>query len=286
MNNIDPYEIREYDLDDPEIPKLFLQSWNRKEQIPQGCVLITHGMAEHTECYDHMAKALCDHGWIVFGWDLQGHGRSQGKRGYVRDFKEFARDIKSIIKKLKDDETLPTQNLHLFGHSMGGLITLQALAGDNPPKVASAILSNPALKIAVEVPKIKEIASQWINQFAPKFTMNNEIRYERLSRDPEMVASYSRDPLRHTKISAPLFLGMLEAQEEVKELASKISCPLFFQVSGKDQIIDPQTTLDFFKEWDGDKKIKIYEDSFHEVYNDLNKQQAIDDLIEYLGGYL
>ncbi len=279
------YEIREYDIDDPEIPKLFLQSWSAVGTTPVGCLLITHGMAEHTECYDHLAKALCDQGWMVFGWDLQGHGRSEGKRGYIRDFRDYAKDLKSIIKKLKDDETLPTQNLHLFGHSMGGLITLQLLAAEAPPKVSSAILSNPALKIAVEVPKLKQVASHWLNQMAPTLTMNNELRYDRLSRDPAMVESYSRDPLRHTKVSAPLFLGMIEAQDEVWENFNKINTPLFFQISGQDKIINPQISLDFYKKYEGEKKIKLYEDSYHEVYNDINKQEAIDDLVEYLGDY-
>lgn len=276
-------QIREYDIDDPEIPNLFLQSWHRPDTEHKGCILITHGFAEHSDCYDHLAKALCQAGWFVFGWDLQGHGRSEGKRGYIKDFKEYVRDLHSIIGKLKQDEKLQTQNMHLFGHSMGGLITLLALSDDNAPKVESASFSNPALAIATEVPKIKEMASHWLNQFWPTFTMNNEVRYHILSRDPEMVASYSKDPLRHTKISAPLYLGMLEAMEEAKKKVDKIKVPLFFQISGQDQLIDPQASLDFFKSFSGEKTLKLYEDSFHEVYNDINKQEAIDDLIQHLG---
>lgn len=279
------YEIREYNLDDPETPKLFLQSWARPDQPAIGCVIITHGIAEHSECYDHVAKSLCDHGWLVFGWDLQGHGRSEGKRGYIRDFRDFSKDLKTIIKKIKEDETKPTQNLHLFGHSMGGLITLQTLVEDNAPRITSAILSNPALAIAMEVPKIKEMASQWLNQFWPTLTMNNEIHYERLSRDPEMVASYSKDPLRHTKVSAPLYLGMTKAMEEVRAKVLKLHCPVFFQISGQDKVINPQVTLDFYKAIESEKSLKLYEDSYHEVYNDINKQEAIDDLIEHLAKY-
>lgn len=279
------YEIREYDLDDPEIPKLFLQSWENSKVTPQGCVLITHGIAEHSECYDHVAKALCDQGWLVFGWDLQGHGRSQGKRGYVKSFREFSRDLISVVRKIKQDETLPTENFHLFGHSMGGLVTLQALCSEKAPRVQSAILSNPCLGIAVEVPKIKEMASLWLNQFWPTLTLSNELRYHLLSRDPEMVASYSKDPLRHNKVSAPLYLGMNEAMDEARELSKNIKVPLFFQISGKDGIVNPQKGLDFFKAFKGEKSLKLYEDSYHEVYNDLNKQEAIGDLIAHLGKY-
>lgn len=279
------YEIREYDIDDPELPKLFLQSWSHRIIEPQGCVLITHGIAEHSDCYDHVAKALADKGWFVFGWDLQGHGRSQGKRGYIKNFSDFSRDLISVIGKIKQDETLPTHNFHLFGHSMGGLITLQALCAENAPRIQSAILSNPALGIAVEVPKIKEAASHWLNQFWPTLTLNNEVKYPLLSRDPEMVASYGKDPLRHNKISAPLYLGMTAAMDEVPVQGHNIKVPLFFQVSGRDGIVNAQATLDFYKAFEGTKSLKMYENSYHEVYNDINKQEAIDDLIEHLGQY-
>ncbi len=279
------YESREYDIDDPELPKLFLQSWTNKSVEPIGCVLITHGIAEHSDCYQHVAKALSDHGWFVYGWDLQGHGRSQGKRGYIKNFTEYSRDLVSLVKKIKQDETKPTHNFHLLGHSMGGLITLQSLLSEGAPRVQSAILSNPALKIAVEVPKVKEIASQWLNQLWPTMTLNNEVRYDRLSRDPEMVRSYSKDPLRHNKVSAPLFLGMMEAMEFVHQNIERLKHPVYFQISGQDQIVDPQTSLDLFKEIPGEKKLDLYPDSFHEIYNDINKQEGIDDLIAYLGEY-
>ncbi len=280
------YEIREYDLDDPELPKLFLQSWSNPKVEEKGCVLITHGISEHTECYDHVAKALCDQGWLVYGWDLQGHGRSQGKRGYIADFRDFSKDLICIVRKIKQDETKPTHNFHLLGHSMGGLITLQALSAEDSPRVQSVILSNPALGLAMEVPKAKEMASHWLNQFWPTLTLSNELRHHLLSRDPQMVASYGKDPLRHNKVSAPLYLGMNAAMKEVMERKDQIHGPLYFQISGKDAIINPQSSLDFYKAFKGEKKLKIYEESFHEVYNDLNKQEAIDDLVQYLGNYL
>lgn len=277
------YEQREYYFDDPELPKLFMQSWVRPDLTPKGCVLITHGIAEHSDCYDHVAKALADHQWLVFGWDLQGHGRSPGKRGYVREFDHFSRDLKTIIKKIKEDETLPTSEFHLIGHSMGGLITLQTLLSDHPPRIKSAILSSPATGIAMEVPKIKEVASRLLNQFWPTLTINTEMQYHLLSRDPEKTASYSKDPLRHSKISAPLYEGMLSTMDWVSENISKLSTPVFFQIAGKDGIVNTQASLDLFKKIPGKKKLKLYEESFHEIYNDLNKQEGIDDLIDYLG---
>ena len=280
MSNI---ENREYYIEEPELPKLFLQSWNAIDQEHKGCLLITHGISEHSDCYDHVARALAEKGWFVFAWDLQGHGKSQGKRGYIKDFTQFSKDLTSVVNKIKEDETIPSQNFHLFGHSMGGLITLQCMISDYAPRVQSVICSSPCLGIAVEVPKIKELASQWLNQFWPTLTLENEVQHHKLSRDPEKVKSYSKDPLRHTKISAPLYIGMTQAIESVNSNADQLKTPLFMQVSGQDKIVDPQASLNFYKKVEGQKQLKLYEDSFHEVYNDINWQEGIDDLLEYLG---
>ena len=232
------YEIREYDMKDST--GLFLQSWSVKTKEQRGCVLITHGLSEHSDCYDLTAKALAQEGWLVYGWDLQGHGRSPGKRGYIKDFQQFSKDLIKVIKQVKGDQSTPSQNFHLFGHSMGGLITLEALCGEEAPKVQSVILSNPALALALPVPKLKEMVSHWISQFWPTLTLHNEISYPLLSRDPQMVESYKKDSLRHSKISAPLYLGMVQAMEEVKRRKQSIQVPLFFQISGQDQVVAPQ----------------------------------------------
>lgn len=279
-------ENREYYIEDPELPKLFLQSWGSTSKTPQGVILITHGISEHSECYEHVGKALAEAGWFVYGWDLQGHGKSQGKRGYIKDFKHFARDLNSVVKKIKQDETKPTENFHLLGHSMGGLITLHALLLENPPEVKSVVLSSPCLGIALEVPKIKEMASHWLNQFWPTLTLENDVQHHNLSRDPEMVASYGKDPLRHAKVSAPLYLGMVEAMEYVNTNSGHLNVPLFMQVAGQDKIVDPQASLNFYKNVEGQKVLKLYEESFHEVYNDLNKEEGISDLIAQLGEYI
>lgn len=279
------YENREYYIDDPEMPKLFMQSWAIPQAEYRGCILITHGISEHSECYQNLAHALCDQGWYVYAWDLPGHGQSDGKRGYIKDFNQYSRDLKSVIKKLKEDETKSTSNFHLIGHSMGGLITLQTLLADDRPRVQSAILSNPALGLAIPVPKVKELASQWLNQLWPSLTLHNEVRLDYLSRDPNMMDIYTKDPLRHDKVSAPLYLGMLETMESVKSNIKKLDTPTLWQISGMDKVINPQTSLDFYKRIPGPKNLKLYENSYHEVYNDLNKQEAIDDLIQYLGEY-
>ena len=260
-------------------PELFLQSWSKPGAGEKALVLITHGLSEHSQCYAHVAQVLCDRGFMVYAWDLQGHGRSQGKRGHIQNFNDFSRDLISVIREIPDRNS---KSFHLMGHSMGGLITLQALLNKDCPKISSATLSNPALGLSMNVPTIKKTTAQWLHRFWPSLTLPTGIPYRVLSRDPKMMDLYAKDPLRHSRISPPLFLGMMEAMGWVSKKVHQIKTPLFFQISEADQVVNAKHSIHLVKTMEGPKKLKVYKDSYHEIYNDLNKQESIGDLAGYL----
>ena len=70
---------------------------------------------------------------------------------------------------------------------------------------------------------------------------------------------------------------------DVLSQPEKQKVPFFFQIGGKDQLIDPQTSLDFYKRLSAPKKLALYNETYHEVYNDINRKETVDDLIAYLG---
>ena len=51
-------------------------------------VIITHGIGEHSKRYEYLALKLNEHGFDVITYDNLGHGRSSGKRGKIKSFKE------------------------------------------------------------------------------------------------------------------------------------------------------------------------------------------------------
>ena len=135
--------------------EMFFQSWT-KDEPAQGTILITHGLAEHSECYHPLGKVLAENNWHVVGWDLRGHGRSEGKRGYIRDFNDYVTDLATLIKVVKKQKDVPASPFVLFGHSMGGLITLEYLLHHKDEQPDAAVLSSPALGLSVQVPPLKK----------------------------------------------------------------------------------------------------------------------------------
>jgi alpha-beta hydrolase superfamily lysophospholipase len=272
--------------------ELFYQSWSAHAQSGEqsgaksarGTLVITHGIGEHSEAYNRTAEKLAPMGWDIFAWDLRGHGRSEGKRGYVPDFHYYALDLGCFLRFLQTQNRL-SKPFALFGHSMGGLITLRHLLDEEvgTPVPTAVVLSSPLLEVALAVPKIKDAAARLLNRVLPGVTLYSEIKYEDLTRDPELLKSYPTDALRHEKISPAVYLGMLENNALVGKSGAKFTLPTLIQAAGIDKIVSLAAIKAFFPTIAAQKKkLIVYDDSYHEIYNDLDRERVIGDLNAFL----
>jgi alpha-beta hydrolase superfamily lysophospholipase len=259
--------------------ELFYQTWTPDKV--RGILLITHGLAEHSDCYHHVAKELCEDGWKVVGWDLRGHGRSEGKRGFVKHLSNYIADLHVLLQSV----IKPKEPLVMFGHSMGGLVTVR-YNQLKKPNISAICLSSPALGLSVRVPKLKEALAHVAVKWVPTLTMYNEIKYEDLTRDEDMLKSHYSDTLRHDKISPGLFLSMVENFSLAQDAAAEIQVPVLLQLSGEDRLVSTDAAHDFFDKLPSrDKQLHIYPDSLHEVFNDRDRSKAIADLKKFVNPY-
>ena len=85
-------------------------------------ILNVHGVSSHSEMSITLADHLLDKSTIVVGFDLPGHGHSQGTRGdYVR-FMGFIETLEDIITYFAEE--YPQKQLILSGESMGALVVI------------------------------------------------------------------------------------------------------------------------------------------------------------------
>ncbi len=262
---------------------LFFQTWT-PDRI-RGSVVITHGLAEHSDCYHPLARALTEDGWKVFAWDLRGHGRSEGKRGFVLNINQYIADLGVFISHIQN-HLQKNGPWVLFGHSLGGLITTRFVQEQQPQNSALA-LSSPCFGLSLPVPKIKEKLAHFAIKWVPSLTMHNEIKYTDLTHDEEMQKSYARDTLRHDKISPGLFLSMVENFPVVQERADHIQCPTLMQLAGQDRLVSSTVARELFEKLPSKKnQIYLYPESYHEIFNDLDKEKATQDLKKFLNSFL
>jgi alpha-beta hydrolase superfamily lysophospholipase len=87
---------------------------------PKGIVVLVHGLGEHCARYDHVARALNALGFVVYGLDHQGHGRSEGDRLHLNTFQDYVDDVMGLVSIAKSENPLIAKKTYILGHSMGG----------------------------------------------------------------------------------------------------------------------------------------------------------------------
>ncbi|MGE5755573.1 MAG: lysophospholipase [Planctomycetaceae bacterium] len=266
----------------PGTDGMILRGWHWTRPSPRGVVVIAHGFGEHGGCYRHVAEALGPALGVEFvAPDLRGHGRSPGRRGVVRKYEDLIDDLRVALDWTAAER--PDLPRFVLGHSNGGLVALRlAIAGR--ANVSGLILSNPSLKIAAHVPGYKRAIGRVLLRLAPGVTLSGKVAPDLMTRDPVMQREHRTDPLRHSRISAPLYFGMVEGGALVAARAGAVRLPALMLLGGSDPMIDPEATLRFFERLAGpDKALRLYPEMRHEPLNELGREQVFADIETWLG---
>jgi alpha-beta hydrolase superfamily lysophospholipase len=253
--------------------------WHRSEA--RGAMLIAHGFGEHGGTYRRVAEALGSRLDLdVIAVDLRGHGTSPGRRGIVRRYDELTDDLASAMEWIAQRE--PDLPRFLFGHSNGGQVALRFALEQRSP-LRGLIVSNPALRIALPISPHKIRLGKMLLKYAPWITLRGTFQANLLTRDPLMQEEHRNDPLRHNRMSAPLFFGMIEGGTMLLARAGELTTPLLMIVGGQDPVVDPSASREFFDRVSAeDKTLLLYPKMLHEPLNDVGREQVLDDMARWI----
>ncbi len=247
----------------------------------RGVIVIAHGFGEHGGTYRYVAESLSRRLDVdIIAVDLRGHGRSPGRRGVVRRYEDLTDDLACALDWAA--RTCPDVPCLLLGHSNGGQVALR-IALDRPGAVDGLIISNPALRIAVPIPPSKLKLGRFLLRYAPWVTLPAVTRVDRLTRDPEIQRELRADRLRHSRMSAPFFFGMVQGGEMLMARAGEIRTPIVMVIGGQDPVVDPSAARELYDRLGSeDKTLLLYPKMLHEPLNELGREQVLDDLARWL----
>ncbi len=139
------------------------------------------------------------------------------------------------------------------------------------------------MRIALAIPPHKIRLGKLLRKYAPWITLKSQFQADHLTRDPVIQQEHRSDPLRHNRMSAPLFFGMLEGGEMLLARAGELRIPFLMIVGGKDPVVDPAASREFFdRAGSEDKMLLLYPKMVHEPLNELGRQQVLDDVIRWI----
>lgn len=254
-------------------------AWQAPE--PKAALLLQHGYGDHVQRYVRQNGRLIPHllrlGVSVYAFDMRGSGHSPGVRG--------ATDVhKAIEDHCAARRTLREQPLRvfLFGHSLGGLVTVTSVLRDQTG-VSGMILVSPAIKY--DVNGFLRLVARIGGLVAP--TLSGPIPVgspDALSHDPEAVEAIRHDPL--------LYLGRVKWRtlgsaapiiHENWKLYPRVRVPVLVVHGSADRIANPEGSRQFIETVSSpDKTLHLVEDGLHALLDDTGRQQTRQVILEWL----
>ncbi|MBD3227747.1 MAG: alpha/beta fold hydrolase [Candidatus Lokiarchaeota archaeon] len=263
---------------------LYYQVW-KPEKNPKGIVQIVHGLGEYSTRYKNVINVLVPDGYIVYASDLRGHGKSDGSRGFVKNFDIYIDDQRlftDLIEK-KESSKLP---LFLLGHSMGQIIA-KIYAAKSSDRLNGLILSGAGTKVGGTPNFLMRAMAKLLAFISPKSTIEPGITGEDVSHDPDVIKNYNEDPLILKNITVRLGSELLKGNKKGNKLTPEIKIPTLVQFGSEDTLILNGDELEELMTME-DKTIKKYDGLRHEVYNEVEKERkkVIQDLLDWLNEHV
>ena len=283
------------------------------EGPPRAVVQLAHGMVEHVGRYDHLGRRLAAEGYAVHGADHRGHGRTgegPGSLAHLADEAGFARAVDDLLLVTRHAQVEhPGVPVVLLGHSMGSFLArayaarhgelLAALVlsgtGGHPGALGHLGLALAELEARLRGPQVRSRMMETLvlgpnnRPFRP-----NRTDFDWLSRDTAQVDAYVADELCGGHGTAAFYRDLLTGVLWVggPDVAARVPADLpVLVVSGE---VDPVGGAPAVSEVAGllraggvrDVTERVWPDARHEVFNETNRDEVLDDLVTWLDGHL
>jgi alpha-beta hydrolase superfamily lysophospholipase len=257
---------------------VFWQSWTPEDV--KASVVLSHGLHEHSGRYAHVAERLNDAGYAVYAVDHWGHGRSGGTPANVERFSQLDADLGTLLSKARGEH--PGLPAFLLGHSLGGLIALDYLVTRGESGLTGLVLSAPAVDPSVGSPVQKAFAGL-LSRLAPNLGVL-QLDASAVSRDEAEVRKYVEDPHVYTgKVRARTGAESLLSTRRVIAGLPRLHLPVLVMHGTKDRLVSAGgSKLIAERIGSVDKTLTLYDGLFHEIFNEPERDQVLDDVVRWL----
>ncbi|GAA4799092.1 alpha/beta hydrolase [Actinomycetospora chlora] len=238
---------------------------------PRRVVLVAHGYGEHSGRYAHVLDRLAADGAVAYAPDHLGHGRSEGEAVLVTDVEDLVDDLDQVRRTARDEH--PDLPIVLLGHSMGGLIAAR-YAQRFPDVLAGLVLTGPVVGGSPGIFGLLEYDE------IPDVPIDPAV----LSRDPAVGEAYGNDPLVwHGPFKRPTLEAFVAAVDAIANGPGFGELPVLWVHGEDDQLVPLDSTRPVMdKLRGGDQTTRIEPGARHEVLNETNKDEILDDVSAFI----
>jgi alpha-beta hydrolase superfamily lysophospholipase len=261
---------------------IFTRSWRPATGQPRAVVVIVHGFNSHSGQYTWVAEQFVDSNLAVYALDLRGRGRSEGERFYVETIEDYVNDVATFVRIAKSQE--PGLPVFVLGHSAGGVVsciyTLEHQSEINGLICESFAYDLPTPELVLLFVK----GLSYITPHTHVYSLNNED----FSRDASVIESMNNDVLiKGESQPAQTAKAMIDASQRLREEFPAITLPLLILHGTADKATQPSGSQEFYERAGStDKTLKLYEGHYHDLLNDIGKEEVMADITAWINKHL
>jgi len=254
------------------------QQWNAPSA--RAVLLLVHGLGGHTGRWEFLSRFFLQYGISSYAIELKGFGNSQAIKGHIDSLQIYFDDIRALRDIIKKEH--PAAKCFFVGESLGGLLVF-LLSIMEPGLSSGLICISPAFKSRLKFTFLEYIKIFSSFFFCPRKQFVAPFNSRMFTRDSAYQAVIEQDKREHHLVSARLLVNTLIAQIQAAFLKHKLKIPALFLTAGKDYLIDSKTIAHIF---DGlgakDKTIIKYEDMYHALSIDVDREKVFADILKWL----
>ncbi len=248
---------------------------------PRAVLVINHGFAEHVGRYDHVAEYFSKEGGLtVYRYDLRGHGKTEGRKGHIDSYKTFIDDSHSMVELARREN--PKKDIFMLGHSMGGLVTCM-YGLSYPNSLKGQIFSGAAVNSLPKAKGLNKGLLKLLGTITPRLPMRNVVEDD-ICTVEEVVRRYKSDPEVLKKADFKFLKEFLvEAPKFVRKNIGSYNYPCLICHGKEDKIVPVDISYYLYDNISSrDKELRVYKGLYHEILNEEEKYQVMEDMLNWL----
>jgi acylglycerol lipase len=246
-------------------------------------LIAVHGFNDYSNFIKSSARYFNKHQIAVYAYDQRGFGNAPVK-GKWSSTEAMAQDLKILTRLIAQKH--PDQPIYLLGHSMGGAVVILAMAGDEHPDIAGAILVAPAVWARSTIPFYQNAALWLVAHTIPWYTVTGEGLGRKPSDNIEMLKEQGRDPLVIKGTRYDTIYGLQSLMDSAYSAADHYKLKTLVLYGNHDEIIPEKPVLDAFRRFPADppgqKQLIRYENGYHMLLRDLQAENAMKDIVAWI----
>jgi alpha-beta hydrolase superfamily lysophospholipase len=172
----------------------------------------------------------------------------------------------------------------VLGHSAGGVVA-SAYALEHQGELAGFISESFAQE--VPAPDALLAAVKALSRVAPRARVY-ALKNEHFSRDPAFVERMNRDPLiENDRYPAQTVAEIRRAEQLLAKSFPRMELPVLILHGTRDKVTKPHGSQLFYDTARStDKTLRLYDGHFHDLLNDLGKEQVMGEVTQWIDAHV